>query len=259
LPEHRSKRAAFGRLSSRPGSIRPRAGTLTPMPKALQPRSAGKRRPPAHGKPGLDRDLAEEIRRTTKPTVATAAIARLERAVELLERGDVRGSASEAQKAKDLAPRSPAVREVLGMALYGQGRWQEALQELKAYKRMSGRVDQNHLIADCLRGSGHPEQVVPLAEEVLRAKVSNDVKAEAVIVAAGALADQGRYADGLAFLRRAQTRKDVSEPYTLRLWYVTGDLLARLGRTEEAREEFRKVLRHDPVAFDAAERLAQLA
>lgn len=228
------------------------------MPKALQPRPAGKRRPHVTTKPGLGRDLAEEIRRTTKPTAAPDAIARLERAIELLERGDARGSAREAQKAKDLAPRSPAVREVLGMALYGQGRWQEALQELKAYKRMTGRVDQNHLIADCLRGSGRPDQVVPLAEEVLRAKVSNDVKAEAVIVAAAALADQGRFAEGLAFLRRAQTRDDVSEPYTLRLWYVTGDLLARLGRTSEARDQFKKVMRHDPGAFDAAERLAQL-
>lgn len=228
------------------------------MPKALQPRSTGKRRSPAAANPGLARDVIEEIRRTTKPTAATDAIARLERAVELLERGDARGSASEAQKAKALSPRSPAVREVLGMALYGQGRWQEALQELKAYKRMTGRVDQNHLIADSLRGSGKPEQVVPLAEEVLRAKVSNDVKAEAVIVAAAALADQGRFAEGLAFLRRAQTRDDVSEPYTLRLWYVTGDLLSRLGRTSEARGQFEKIMRHDPGAFDAAERLAQL-
>ena len=68
----------------------------------------------------------------------------------------------------------------------------------------------------------------------MRAKVPNEVKAEAVIVAASALADQGRFAEALAFLGRAETREDVAEPYTLRLWYVRGDILERAGRREEA-------------------------
>ena len=58
---------------------------------------------------------------------------------------------------------------------------------------------------------------------------------------------------------RARTREDVAEDYTLRLWYVRGDILARAGRREEAAIEFRKVMRHDPGAFDAAERLADLS
>ena len=124
---------------------------------------------------------------------------------------------------------------MLGLAFYGLGRWQEALTELKAYKRISGRTDQNHLIADSLRGLGRPEEAVPLAEEVLRVKgVPNEAKAEAVIVAASALADQGRFAEALAFLGRAKTRDDVAAEYTLRLWYVKGDILARAGRRKEA-------------------------
>ena len=66
-----------------------------------------------------------------------------------------------------------------------------------------------------------------------------------MIVAASALADQGRFAEALAFLGRARTRDDVAEPYTLRLWYVRGDILAKAGRRDEAAEEFRKVMRHD--------------
>jgi len=124
---------------------------------------------------------------------------------------------------------------------------------------MTGQVDQNHLIADCLRAVGKPAEVVPLADEVLREKrAPHEVKAEAVIVAASCLADQGRYAEALAFLGRAKTRADVAEPYTLRLWYVKGDILERAGRREEAAAEFRKILRHDSAAFDVAERLAQL-
>ncbi len=187
-------------------------------------------------------------------------MSRLARAIELLERGDSGAAVTEAEKAKRQAKRSSAVREVLGLAYYGQGRWQDAVTELKAYRRMSGRRDQNHLIADSLRGLGKPDEAVPLAEEALRdPKVPSDAKAEAVIVAASALADRGRTAEALAFLRRARTEEDVSEPWTLRLWYARGDILEKAGRREEAATEFRKIVRHDAGAFDAAERLAALS
>ncbi len=228
------------------------------MPKPLRPRSGGGQRRPGPTNSQLPRDILEEVRSTARPSDQQNAIARLSRAIELLERGDAGGSAAEAEKAKRFAPRSAAVREVLGLALYGQERWSEAMTELKAYKRITGRVDQNHLIADCLRGLGRPADAVPLAEEELRGTAPNDAKAEAVIVAASALADQKRFAEALAFLGRAKTRDDISETYTLRLWYVRGDILARAGRKAEAAEEFRKVMRHDTSAFDAAERLAQL-
>lgn len=228
------------------------------MAKPLRPRPGAQRRGSAPAKPSLPRDVVDEVRRTTKPTAADDAITRLDRATELLERGDAPGAAREAAKAKALAPRSGAVREVLGLALYGDERWQEALAEMKSYRRLSGRPDQNHIIADCLRAVGKSSEVVPLAEEALRARIPNEVKAEVVIVAASALADQRRFPEALAFLRRAQTRDDVAEGYTLRLWYVAGDILQRAGRAQDAEREFRKVFRHDPGAFDVAERLAQL-
>lgn len=228
------------------------------MSKPLRPRLRGRPQRAGERTGQLPRDVLDEVRRATRPSDQADAVARLSRAIELLERGDVEAAAREAGRAKRLAPRSAAVREVLGLALYGQGRWQEALTELKTYKRLTGRVDQNHLIADCLRGLGRPAEAVPLAEEELRGTAPNDAKAEAVIVAASALADQKRFAEALAFLGRAKTRDDVAESFTLRLWYVRGDILARAGRKEEATAEFRKVMRHDAGAFDVAERLAEL-
>lgn len=228
------------------------------MPKALTPRPGAKGRPRSGATPDLPRDVLDEIQRATRPTKVRDAVSRLARAVELLERGDTGAAAAEGMKAKQLSPRSASVREVLGLALYGQERWQEALTELKAYRRMTGRADQNHVIADCLRAVGKPAEAVPLAEEELRAKVANEAKAEAVIVAASALADQERFAEALAFLGRARTKADVAEDYTLRLWYVRGDILAKAGRSAEAAEEFRKIMRHDATAFDAVERLAEL-
>jgi tetratricopeptide (TPR) repeat protein len=222
------------------------------MPRALSPRPSGRRRQqPAQPVRALNR-----VARSGKEHQAAS---RLERAVQLLERGDSRGAVAEAQKAKELAPRSASVREVLGMGLYQQRRWREALSELQAYRRMSGRADQNHLIADAERGLGRPERAVPLAEEALAARgVPIEARAEAVIVAASALADMGRFDQALGLLRRVRTRDDVARPEVIRVWYVIADILERAGRPKEAAEQFRKILRHDPAAYDVAERIAQL-
>jgi tetratricopeptide (TPR) repeat protein len=229
------------------------------MPRALQPRH-GKT---SHGTPRrsapLPRDVIDDVRQTARPQQAQEAIGYLERAVELLGRGDPRQAAKEARKAKAAAPRSGAVREVLALASYGAGDWRDALREMQAYRRMTGRQDENHIIADAYRALGSPEKAVPIAEETLRAPVPGNAKAEAVIVGASALADLGRFDEGLALLRRLSNRADVGREQDLRVWYVTGDLLARSGRKEEAATEFRRITRHDPTAFDAAERLAELS
>jgi tetratricopeptide (TPR) repeat protein len=229
------------------------------MPKSFQPRAGARPKGTPSKQAIVPRDVEEDIRRSARPAQQADALSRVARAIELLERGDPRAAVTEAERAKAMAPRSAAIREVLGMAYYGVDRWHEAITELKAYKRMTGRTDQNHLIADCYRGLGRPEEAVPLADEVLRDRgAPNEVKAEAVIVAAAALSDRARYGEALALLGRAKTRADVAQDYTLRLWYVRGDILARAGRTDEAADEFRKIMRHDPSAFDVAERLAEL-
>jgi tetratricopeptide (TPR) repeat protein len=230
------------------------------MPKGLRPRPGTKGGNRSARRSGLPNDVVSELRHMSRTGKADQAIARLERAVQLLDRGDARGAAIEAGKAKELAPRAPAVREVLGLALYSLERFSEALSEMQAYRRMSGRADQNHIIADCLRAVGRPDRAVPLAEEALAARgVPLAAKTEAVIVAASALAEQGKVDHALGMLRRIRTRDDVAGPEVMRVWYVTANILEQAGQRREALREFRKILRHDSSAFDAAERAAQLA
>ena len=135
------------------------------MPKAMRPRPGARRATKATA--SLPNDVVAELHRSSKPGRDEMAISRLERAVELLQRGDAAGAVTEASKAKELAPRSGTVREVLGLALYGRERYREALAEMQTYRRMTGRLDQNHIIADCFRAVGQPERAVPLAEEAL--------------------------------------------------------------------------------------------
>jgi tetratricopeptide (TPR) repeat protein len=133
------------------------------------------------------------------------------------------------------------------------------LTELQAYRRISGRHDHNHVIADCQRALGHPDKAVELVQEALRDRgVALEVKAEGIVVASSALADLGRFDEALAMLRRAKTDAEVGRDPALRIWYVTGDVLQRAGRPAEALAEFRKVARHDAMAFDVPERIAAL-
>ena len=144
------------------------------------------------------------------------------------------------------------------MALYRRGSFREALRELQAYRRLTGRPDQNHLIADCHRALGAPEKALPLVREALNARIGAEARAEAAVVGGSALADLGRYEEALTLLRRFERAGDAARPYDLRVWYVTGDVLERAGRVREAARAFRRVVDHDPEAFDAAERLSQL-
>jgi tetratricopeptide (TPR) repeat protein len=186
-------------------------------------------------------------------------VALLEEAVAELDRGRLGEAVRAASQAKRLAPRSGAVREVLGMALYRRGLFREALQELQSYRRITGRADQNHLIADCHRALGKPDKALPLVREALEGRVRDEARAEAAVVGAAALADLERYEEALTLLRRFDRDADVARPQDLRVWYVTADVLERAGRTKEAVRMFRRILEHDAEAFDAADRLARIS
>ena len=179
-------------------------------------------------------------------------------AVARLAEGDAEAASAAATEAKRLAPRAAPIREILGIALYRAGAYRTALSELLAYRRMTGRVDQNHLIADAYRAAGSPEKAIPLIDDALATSLPRETRAEAVVVGASALADMGRFQEALSLLRRFPTRAEVGAEPDLRVWYVTADVLARSGRPSEAATFLRLVVRFDPDAFDAAERLLDL-
>lgn len=234
-------------VGTRPGDARHRSGR----------KGAVARGPRVHGP--LSRDVVDDIRATARGGRADEVIKLMEEAVSALSRDRPKAAARAASQAKALAPRSGAIREVLGIAHYQEERFREALTELQTYRRITGRVDQNHLIADSHRALGAPEKAVSLVQELLGARVSDEARAEAAVVGGAALADLGRYEEALTLLRRFSTKTEMARPHDLRVWYVTGDVLERAGRKAEAAKEFRRIVRHDPAAFDAAERLAALS
>lgn len=202
--------------------------------------------------------MVEEIRSRARPGHEDRAVRAFEEAVGLLERDRAAAAIAPARQLRDLAPRSGAAREVLGLALYRAGRFREALRELQAYRRITSRLDQNHLIADCHRALEQPAKAIEAARQALEARIPDEARSEAAVVGAAALADTGRFTEALALLAPFGMSPGPVRAFDLRVWYAKGDILQRAGRRKEAVEQFRRVTRHDPSAFDAAERLGEL-
>src|SRR5688500_16526385 len=110
----------------------------TPTRKAQPSRN---RPPRASG--ALSREAVDEIR-ASAGTKATQVIELLEQVAHSLDKDHATDAISDASRAKGIAPRSSSVREMLALALYRAGKYREAIRELQAYRRMTGRADQNH-------------------------------------------------------------------------------------------------------------------
>src|SRR5262245_22188075 len=111
---------------------------------------------------------------------------------------------------------------------------------------------------DCPRALGRFERVQKLWEELRAASPAAEIVTEGRIVAAGALADQGRLDEAIRVLERAPGNPRRVQPHHLRLWYALADLPERAGDIPAARALFRKVSAQDPAFVDVAERLAAL-
>jgi tetratricopeptide (TPR) repeat protein len=157
-------------------------------------------------------------------------------------------------EAKTKAPRSAHVRELLGLAYYRLGRWREAARELAAYRRLSDRHNRDPEYADAERALGRPEKAVDILSEFDASEVSEDVRAEAVVVRAGALCDLGRADEAVALLESAPLRPREVMPHHLRLWYALADALERAGRRTDARWWWDAIYADDPEFFDVARR-----
>ena len=236
-----------------------------PERRGRPPRRDGPRRAPEH-KPReskyepvhLPDDVVKELRDTARPGKGEILVKVFADAAAAFAAEDFTEATRLADQAKHMALRAVSVRELLGLAYYHQGRWQEAARELAAFRRISGSTEQNPVLADSYRAMGKPDKAIELCDEIEPGTTSEAVLFEGAIVAAGALADQGRMDEAVARLEALELQPDVAGPHHLRAWYMLGDLLARKGRFTQARELFDAVAAADPDATDAPERAAKL-
>ena len=164
-----------------------------------------------------------------------------------------------ARAARALAGRIGVVRLAAGLAAYAAQEWAEALSELRAARRITGRPDHLAVMADCERALGRPERALAFGEDPEVTSLSQDERVELVIVLAGARRDMGQLEAAVLALQTPARATTAKRPWAVRLWYAFADALLAAGREDEAREWFERTAELDGDGqTDAADRVLEL-
>jgi tetratricopeptide (TPR) repeat protein len=151
------------------------------------------------------------------------------------------------------------VREACGIVAYRTGRWAEALSELRAARRMTGRDDYLPIMADCERALGRLDRALALVREASTADLDRATQIELRIVESGIRRDQGLSDAAVLALQVPELTRGRLRPWSARLFYAYADALLAAGRADEARDAFARAAQADPDGeTDAADRLDQL-
>lgn len=208
----------------------------------------------------LDRSVRAELRGLPKE-LAEIVGGHLVLAGQLID-SDPDLAYAHAEAARRRAARLPIVREAAAETAYAAGRYDVALAEYRALRRMTGATDVLPVMADCERALGRPQAALKLAKESRRYPLHPALQAEMIIVEAGARSDAGQLPEALRVLGQAIESLPVASSVgtaRMRLAYAYADALSRAGREDEAREWFITAAGLDrDHETDAAERLDEL-
>ena len=164
-----------------------------------------------------------------------------------------------AQAARHYAARIGVVREVSGITAYKTERWTEALAELRAARRLTGRNDYLALMADAERGLGRLDRALEVVHSPEAKRLPRAAQIELRIVESGIRRDQGLADAAVLALQVPELTDGKLRPWSARLFYAYGDALLAAGRREAAREAFaRAVVADEDEQTDALARLDEL-
>lgn len=181
----------------------------------------------------LDRAVRAELRGLPKE-LAEIVAGHLLLAGELIDEDPERAYAH-AEAARRRAARLPIVREGAAETAYAAGKYDVALGEFRALRRMTGSADYLPVMADCERALNRPHQALRLVREATGQPMDPASAVELRIIEAGARHDLGQTAEAARLLRVAIKdlgRRATTEALRLpaaRLHYALGDVLLDLG------------------------------
>jgi tetratricopeptide (TPR) repeat protein len=167
-----------------------------------------------------------------------------------------------AEAARRRAARLPIVREAAAETAYAAGRYDVALSEFRALRRMTGTQDFLPVMADCERALGRPHNALKLAREADRAGLEPALRVEMIIVEAGARRDLGQDHEARRILERAVAvvRPGRVPPLAVaRLYYAYADALLQADQNSDARQWFSDAVKLDlDQETDAQQRIEEL-
>lgn len=149
-----------------------------------------------------------------------------------------------AEAARRRAARLPIVREGAAETAYAAGKYDVALGEYRALRRMTGSADYLPVMADCERALNRPQQALRLVREATGQPMDPASAVELRIIEAGARHDLGQTAEAARLLRAAiknlgrGAAADTLRLPVARLHYALGDVLLDLGDTAGGYREF---------------------
>jgi len=267
FPDERAGRSGYGRdrRDQRGGTGRP--GQREPGPRQGEDRErravrksdrdsgSAPRIPDSITEDDLSRDVKAELRGL--PADLAATVGRYLVAAELAS--DPEQAYRFAQAARRIAARIGVVREVNGIAAYHTGRWAEALAELRAARRLTGRDEHLPLMADSERALGRLDRALELVHSDEARRLPRAAQIELRIVESGIRRDQGLADAAVLALQVPELTDGRLRPWSARLFYAYGDALLAAGRPEAAREAFsRAVIADEEEETDALSRLDEL-
>ena len=140
-----------------------------------------------------------------------------------------------AQAAVSRAGRVDVVREAAALTAYASGRYEEALREVRAVRRMRGDDSLRAVEADAERGLGHPEKAVEIIDATDSTTLDLAEQVELVLVSSGARADLGQSDVGLVIVDDALAvlPESADDELRRRLMEVKAERLTELGRVED--------------------------
>jgi tetratricopeptide (TPR) repeat protein len=211
--------------------------------------------PPGISADQLDPEARAELR--TLPADLAEAVGRRLVAASLEE--DPARAYQYAQSARRLAARVGVVRETCGIAAYHAGEWADALTELRAARRLTGKQSYLPMMADCERALGRPDRALDLVTGAEAHAVDRATALELRIVESGIRRDQGLPEAAVAVLQVPELTGTPPRQEAARLFYAYADALLDAGREDEARGWFARAAAADVDGVtDAAERFEEL-
>jgi len=193
----------------------------------------------------LPKWVRDEIQRSTPKDRRQPALTHLGTAMESFADERYPAAVSELRKAKELSPRSATIRELLGLSAYRSGYWDEALRELRTFRRLTGDLIHYPVEMDSLRALDRPDDVIKAWERLQEYDISPTINHEARVVYASFLLDQNRPRDAWPVIKPSRL---VASPTQgeLRRWFVAARVALEAGDKEAARRIVAALDEQDP-------------
>ncbi len=202
----------------------------------------------------LDRHVLREFEALGERR-STEVARRLVAAYVAADEGDVDTALGHVAVVRVAGARLAAAREAAGIIAYRVGRYDLASKDLKAARRISGRIETLPVLADCERGLGRPERALELAASPEAGRLDLEGRVEMLLVAAGARRDLGQADAAVLTLQVPELKAQHKQEWHFRLVAAYADALLAAGRDDEAAQWRLRANRHPaaPAGLDLGE------